>query len=80
MSVLFITSVFGMLIKESYVSSAFTEPVNRGEHIFRNNLNIKKASTFSTQRLENNEEEKQRVRPHHKLHTMIHMTMNVPKC
>ncbi len=41
MSVLFIMSVFGMLIKESYVSSAFTEPVNRGEHIFRNTLNIK---------------------------------------
>lgn len=41
MSVLFITSVFGMLIKESYVSSAFTEPVNRGEYIFRNILNIK---------------------------------------
>ncbi len=41
MSVLFIMSVFGMLIKESYVSSAFTEPVNQGEHIFRNTLNIK---------------------------------------
>lgn len=41
MSVLSITSVFGMLIKESYVSSAFTEPVNHGEYIFRNILNIK---------------------------------------